>query len=252
MSSLNWITKLPKHKILFDPKTHRMAHAVYRMEDIEDVKVTRKTSECIKDFLAYGAVKLTRTSFDLLTRYNPEKMTERDWVNRAIFLETVAGVPGMIGGMMRHLKSLRTLERDNGWIHHLLQEAENERMHLFFFLQLRHPGILGRLAIAVAQGVFFNSYFLAYMISPSFCHRFVGYLEEEAVHTYTKLIESLDEGRLPHFEKMSAPAEAIEYYSLPADAKMRDLFLSIRADESFHREVNHHFADTPTYEPFDA
>jgi hypothetical protein len=228
-----------------------MAHAVYSMKDIEDVKVTRKIADCIKDHLAYGAVKLTRASFDLVTRYNPEKMTERDWVNRCIFLETVAGVPGMIGGMMRHLRSLRTLERDNGWIHHLLQEAENERMHLFFFLQLRHPGILGRLAIAVTQGIFFNTYFLAYMISPSFCHRFVGYLEEEAVHTYTTLIESLDKGRLPYFEQMSAPAEAIEYYSLPADAKMRDLFLSIRADESFHREVNHKFSDTPSYEPFD-
>lgn len=120
-------------------------------------------------------------------------------------------------------------------------------MHLFFFLNLRHPGILGRLSIALAQGVFFNAYFLAYMISPSFCHRFVGYLEEEAVHTYSVLIDNLDKGRLPHWQNLSAPAEAIEYYSLAPDAKMRDLFLSIRADESFHREVNHTFSSTPSY-----
>jgi hypothetical protein len=85
--------------------------------------------------LAYGAVQLTRRSFDLFSGYNPAKMNERRWMNRIIFLETVAGVPGMIGGMQRHLRSLRTLERDHGWIHHLLQEAENERMHLFFFLK---------------------------------------------------------------------------------------------------------------------
>lgn len=193
-------------------------------------------------------MQATRKGFDLVSGYDPAKMTERHWVNRAIFLETVAGVPGMIGGMQRHLRSLRTLERDHGWIHHLLQEAENERMHLFFFLNERHPGIFFRISIAAAQGIFFNAYFLAYMISPKTCHRFVGYLEEEAVHTYTALIESLDAGRLPRWEKMSAPKEAIEYYSLPADAKMRDLFLSIRADESFHREVNHHFGDKPAYE----
>jgi hypothetical protein len=56
---------------------------------------------------------------------------------RAIFLETVAGVPGFAGGMIRHLQSLRRMERDQGWIHTLLEEAENERMHLMTFLELR-------------------------------------------------------------------------------------------------------------------
>jgi hypothetical protein len=45
-----------------------------------------------------------------------------------------------------------------------------------------------RILIAIAQGVFFNAYFLMYMISPASCHRFVGYLEEEAVHTYTVML----------------------------------------------------------------
>ena len=87
---------------------------------------------------------------DLVSAYDPNKMDERAWLNRCIFLETVAGVPGIIGGMARHLRSLRTLERDHGWIHHLLQEAENERMHLFFFLRMRNPGITFRLLIAAA------------------------------------------------------------------------------------------------------
>ena len=57
----------------------------------------------------------------MLTSYNPDTMTERKWLNRCIILESVAGVPGMVGGMARHLRSLRTLNRDNGWIHHLLE-----------------------------------------------------------------------------------------------------------------------------------
>lgn len=42
-------------------------------------------------------------------------MTERKWLIRFIFLESVAGVPGMVGGMLRHLKSIRRMKRDHGW-----------------------------------------------------------------------------------------------------------------------------------------
>ena len=41
---------------------------------------------------------------------------------------SAAGVPGMVAGMLRHLHSLRRMERDHGWIHTMLEEAENERM----------------------------------------------------------------------------------------------------------------------------
>lgn len=50
-------------------------------------------------------------------RKHPHKfvMTEEKWLTRFIFLESVAGVPGMVGGMLRHLRSLRKMKRDNGW-----------------------------------------------------------------------------------------------------------------------------------------
>ena len=60
-------------------------------------------------------------------------------MTRFLFLETVAGVPGMVGAMLRHLRSLRTMRRDNGWINTLLEEAENERMHLLTFMQMKNP-----------------------------------------------------------------------------------------------------------------
>jgi len=95
-------------------------------------------------------VRSVRGGFDMVSRYDPKTMNERDWLNRIVFLETVAGVPGMVGGMVISLKSLRTLEKDHGWIHHLLQEAENERMHLFIFLTMRNPGIFFRVSIATS------------------------------------------------------------------------------------------------------
>ena len=122
----------------------------------------------------------------------------------------------------------------------LLEEAYNERMHLLTFLKIAEPGRFMRLMILGAQGVFYNGFFLAYLISSRTCHRFVGYLEEEAVLTYTRLIADLDAGRLPKWQNLEAPEIAVKYWNMPeSHRKMRDLMLYVRADEAKHREVNH-------------
>ena len=105
---------------------------------------------------------------------------------------------------------------------------------------MAEPGWFMRLAVLGAQGVFFNAFFIAYLLSPRTCHRFVGYLEEEAVITYTRELKDLDAGKLPKWEKMMAPDIAVNYWNMPEGHRtMRDLLLYIRADESKHREVNH-------------
>lgn len=94
-----------------------------------------------------------------------------------------------------------------------------------------------KLMILGAQGVFYNGMFLSYLISPRICHRFVGHLEEEAVLTYSRVLEDLDAGRLPKWEKMEIPELAIRYWNMPEEHRtMRDLLLYIRADEAKHRE----------------
>ena len=51
--------------------------------------------------------------------------------HRAVVLETVAGVPGMVAGVLMHFKSLRSMKTGYGeGIREMLAEAENERMHL--------------------------------------------------------------------------------------------------------------------------
>ena len=86
------------------------------------------------------------------------------------------GVPGFTAAMVRHLHSLRRMQRDHGWIHTLLEEAENERMHLMTFLQLRKPGPIFRFGVIATQYVFTGTFFLAYLTSPKFCHRYVNLL----------------------------------------------------------------------------
>lgn len=81
-----------------------------------------------------------------------------------------------------------------------------------------------------------SAFFLTYLISPKICHRFVGFLEEEAVITYTRCLEDLDAGRLPTWSNLPAPPIAKTYWKLSDDATMRDVLLVIRADEATHRQ----------------
>lgn len=83
-------------------------------------------------------------------------------------------------------------------------------------------------------------FFISYLISPKTCHRFVGYIEEEAVKTYTCAIQDIDEGKLPAWETLQAPEIAVRYWNMPEGKRMmKDLLLYVRADEAKHREVNH-------------
>ena len=115
-------------------------------------------------------------------------------------------------------------------------------MHLLTFLKLAEPGWFMKLMILGAQGVFFNAFFLSYLASPRTCHRFVGYLEEEAVYTYSRILREMDAGNLPAWSdpKFMVPDIAVRYWNMPEDHRtMRDLMLYVRADEAKHREVNH-------------
>ena len=204
----------PQHKLFMEVRPKRLDHPIYSMKGIEDIEETHRKPENIKEHLARFAIRILRGSFDILSRYSEVKMSESKWLTRCIFLEAVAGVPGMVGGMTRHLKSLRTMRPDHGIIHHLLEEAENERTHLFMFIQLKEPSFLMRLGVVLTQGVFWNFYFLCYLVSPRFCHSLVGYLEEEAVHTYSMLLKQLDEGKLEKWTNTRCPEIAKEYYEL--------------------------------------
>ncbi|KAF4373706.1 hypothetical protein CsatB_015285 [Cannabis sativa] len=184
------------------------------------------------DKVAYRTVKLLRIPTDLFFK--------RRYGCRAMMLETVAAVPGMVGGVLLHLRSLRKFEQSGGWIKALLEEAENERMHLMTMVELVQPKWYERLLVLAVQGVFFNAYFVLYVLSPKLAHRVVGYLEEEAIHSYTEYLKDLNEGRI---ENVSAPAIAIDYWRLPKDATLKDVITVIRADEAHHRDVNHFASD---------
>lgn len=197
--------------------------------------ILHHSRKSFSDFIAYYIVKTLRFFADLFF--------SKRYGHRAVVLETVAGVPGMVGGMLQHLKSLRLCKDDQGWIKILLDEAENERMHLMTFIEIAKPSWFERFLIVFTQVCFFSTYFFLYIVSPKTAHRIVGYLEEEAVISYTQYLEEIDSGKI---ENIKAPEIAIKYWNLPQDASLRDLVLVVRADEANHRDTNHAFANKLT------
>lgn len=184
------------------------------------------------DRIARGLVTVLRLFVDAFFRGR--------YGHHAVVLETIAAVPGMVGGALIHLRCLRRFQDDRGWIRALLDEAENERIHLMVFLHVARPNAFERLLIVLAQGVFYNAYFVFYLVWPRLAHRFVGYIETEAYVSYTEYLAEIDAGRAAN---PPAPQLAIDYWKLAPDARLRDVVIVVRADEAAHRDANHRFAD---------
>lgn len=177
-------------------------------------------------------------AFVKMLRFFADRFFSRRYGHRAVVLETVAAVPGMVGGLWQHLTALRKMCDDEGWIRTLLDEAENERMHLMTFIEIAQPNWFERALIVTVQMVFYNFYFFLYLFAPRTAHRVVAYFEEEAVYSYTQYLAEVDAGR---HENVPAPQIAIDYWQLRANARLRDVIIAVRADEAEHRDVNHFF-----------
>ena len=186
----------------------------------------------LSDRVAWGFVKALR--------FFADTFFAKRYGHRAVVLETVAAVPGMVGATLNHLKALRRMCDDRGWIRTLVEEAENERMHLMTFIEVCKPTLFERFMVIAVQWVFYLFFFGLYLVSAKTAHRVVGYFEEEAVLSYTLYLNEIDEGRSPN---VPAPAIAKHYWNLPDTAMLRDVVLVVRADEAHHRDVNHGFAN---------
>ena len=157
-----------------------------------------------------------------------------------MLLETIAAVPGMVAGVFNHLKALRRMKDDGGWIKALLDETDNERMHLMIFLRITQPSILERALVMLIQFFFVLVYGVIYLLSSKTAHRIVGYFEEEACNSYSEFIEKVLDGTV---ENSPAPEIAARYYQLGENAMLLDVLECIRQDEAKHRDKNHDIAD---------
>ena len=181
--------------------------------------------------------------FTQCLRFGADLFFAKRYGHRAVVLETVAAVPGMVGATVTHLNCLRRMVDDDGWIRTLMDEAENERMHLMTLVEIARPTAIERLVVLLAQGAFYIGYFLLYLASRRTAHRLVGYFEEEAVLSYTLYLDEIESGRMPN---PPAPAIAKRYWKLADGAMLADVVRAVRADEALHRDVNHGLANALT------
>lgn len=173
-------------------------------------------------------------------RFIADTFFAKRYGHRAVVLETVAGVPGMVAGVLLHFTSLRKMKTGYGAdIRELLAEAENERMHLMFFIEIAKPNWIERWLVLIAQFTFSIFYLVLYLVDNRTAHKMVAYFEEEAVVSYTEYLELVESGAM---ENVAAPQLAIDYYGMNANAKLADLIKHVRADEQHHSEVNHRYA----------
>ena len=128
----------------------------------------------LSELVLQKSVRLAYHSFNALTGYNSVDPPPSAIGYRLTILESVAGVPGMLGGMFRHFRSLRQLERDHGFIFTLLEEAENERMHLIVCMSFFDAGPFTRFVVSAGQVAMTPFLTMLYLIRPQLLHRFVG------------------------------------------------------------------------------
>jgi hypothetical protein len=242
----------------FGDHSWRQQNHIWSETEIEERMKTfdlKHVPQSLSDVVLQKAVRMAYHTFNVATGYNAVDPPTSAIGYRLIILESVAGVPGMLGGMFRHFRSLRALERDHGFIFTLLEEAENERMHLIVCMSFFEAGWLTRTVVQAGQVAL--TPFLAglYLVRPQLLHRFVGYLEETAVHTYTNIVHMTETpGTQLHtaWRDVPAPEVAVKYWRMPEDAMWVDCLKRMLADESHHRDVNHALASMPTEKLFGA
>ena len=184
------------------------------------------------------AFALSMTKF---FKFIADRFFAKRYGHRAVVLETIAGVPGMVAGMLMHFKSLRSMKTGYGsHIREMLAEAENERMHLMFFIEIAQPNLFERILVLSAQFLFGVFYFFMYLFFPKTSHRMIGYFEDEAVASYSEYLKLVKSGVI---ENIAAPELAINYYDMQKDAKLSDLIIKVRADEMHHSDTNHKYAE---------
>lgn len=183
--------------------------------------------------------KFYAKSMTMFFRFWADIFFRKRYGHRAVVLETIAGVPGMVAGMLIHMKSLRKHKHGYGpQIRELLAEAENERMHLMFFIEIAKPNWFERFLIVVAQFVFVLFYLVSYVILPKTSHLMIHYFENEAVRSYNDYLGEVASGRI---KNVPAPQLAIDYYGMESDARLSDMIVKIRQDEAKHAEINHKY-----------
>ena len=192
-----------------------------------------KSQQSLSDGFAY--------SMTVFFRFIADTFFAKRYGHRAVVLETIAGVPGMVAGMWMHFKSLRSMKAGYGkHIREMLAEAENERMHLMFFIEIAKPNIFERSLVLFSQFLFGAFYFFMYVFFTKTAHRMIGFFEDEAVKSYSEYLKMIENGEI---ENVKAPEIAIEYYDLKSNARLIDLVKCVKADEEHHSEVNHKYAD---------
>merc|ERR1719231_877477 len=132
----------------------RQQNHIWNEDEVQERMATadmKHVPQNMADSVLQRVVRVAYHTFNFMTGYDHVNPPTSAIGYRLIILESVAGVPGMLGGMFRHFRSPRQLERDHGFIFTLLEEAENEHMHLIVCMGFFEAGPVTRFIVQAAQ-----------------------------------------------------------------------------------------------------
>mmetsp|Transcript_38396 Transcript_38396/g.122267 ORF Transcript_38396/g.122267 Transcript_38396/m.122267 type:complete len:263 (-) Transcript_38396:280-1068(-) len=208
-----------------------LPHNIWSEHSLNGVQLACMRPGSLADAAAFRATRALQAAARCATILGGSG--ERNWLRRLLFLSALSGAPSCA-------LQKRGVAASGGdkWVQGLLKEAGREQARLDMLLHLQHlhaPGALSRTLMATTQAAFSHGFWLAHLASPKFCRCFLGYAEEEHIKAYSKLLEDIDEGRLPQFSSAEAPAPARAHYGLPEGAPLREVFKCMLAEGMLSR-----------------
>ncbi|KRX06134.1 hypothetical protein PPERSA_00014 [Pseudocohnilembus persalinus] len=242
-----------------DVQKYALPHTLWTKDQVKKCELENRKGKKLGDKFAFKFAKIFTKNIDILCGYQrifpwqSKEINEKIWLNRLIYIENATGIPGFVGAMWRHLSSLRNMKtQETGWIHSLLKESENERIHLLIFLKTYRPGFIYRTGLLLSHFWYVFLFANMYLIAPRITHRIVGHIEEEAIINYTKLLDEIQKENSPvsHWKNKKAHKLARDYWNLDENATLEDIILYVRKDKQQHIQVNHDLADDYKYKGY--
>lgn len=213
-------TSMPNHDQMNEESGHPKAMSM--SEEMRKAGINSFVPRTMGDRVARMEVLGMRYMFDVLTGYRrpfpgqEKALTENNWLNKTIMLETLAMTPLFAASIVRYWRSLGGLRQDKGWVHALLDDSENERMHLTNWMMVKRPNLMMRAFVLAQQAFYVPMFMFGYTFTPKMAYRAIGYIEEVGLTHYRLLLREIErEGSPVHsWNFIPAPQVSREYWNM--------------------------------------
>jgi hypothetical protein len=218
---------------------------VWSDKELTDVNGSTFVPESTQDKIAKYTVDAWIAIVDRISGYHmPENYIDKQsvWLAKMYLTECFLGNSGLYGAMVAHSKSVFSQPAELGNVSRQLSEADNQRAAFRTVLQLRNPNLVVKVLTVMSQLVDAVFVVPCQAVAPRFSARVMGYMYEDALSLYTRVLRELEDGDLKSLQNKPAPIIAVQYWRMKSGATVNDAILAMRADKNHQMIINHTIA----------